>query len=102
MTRPLAAVRTDLARIRPLRERFLAGAAFQVRHHAHHEHGWTDSYGLTTGDAVQEIQKQCCLHGRIPAARCHIRNVASGATLAKAGMRRCGFLLMADVVTIAG
>ena len=246
-------MRADLARIRPLRERFLADAAFQVRYHAHHERGWTDSYVLTAGDTdigygsvkgrdiadrdtvfeflvlppfegsasslfgdlltasgvthieaqtndplmaamlfefghdiradvmlfdacvrtshvvpgtvfrrrregdavfahttepvgdyvverdgeiagtggfllhynepfadvfmevaephrrqgigsflVQEIVKQCYLHGRIPAARCHIRNVASRATLAKAGMRRCGFLLMADAVRTAG
>ena len=43
-------MRADLARIRPLRERFLADAAFQVRYHAHHERGWTDSYVLTAGD----------------------------------------------------
>ena len=252
MTRPLAAVRADLARIRPLREMFLADAAFQVRYHAYHERGWTDSYVLTLGDAdigygsvkgreiadrdtvfeffvlpafehsatrlfgdllaacgathieaqtndalmaamlfefgrqiradvmlftaclrthhvvpgavfrtrrdgdavfahttepvgnfvverdgeiagtggfllhynepfadvfmevaephrrqgigsfiVQEIVKQCYLHGRIPSARCHIGNVASRATLAKAGMRRCGFLLVADAVRTA-
>lgn len=42
---------------------------------------------------LQEVKKQCYLAGRVPAARCDIRNKASQASLVKAGMRRCGFML---------
>jgi GNAT superfamily N-acetyltransferase len=45
---------------------------------------------------VQDVIKQCYLAGRVPAARCHLANAASRATLAKAGMRTCGFLLMGE------
>ena len=43
---------------------------------------------------LQEVKKQCYLSGRVPAARCHIQNLASRATLAKAGIRVCGFMLL--------
>jgi GNAT superfamily N-acetyltransferase len=46
---------------------------------------------------LQELKRQCYLAGRVPAARCDIRNVASRATLVKAGLRVCGFMLMGKV-----
>lgn len=46
---------------------------------------------------LQEVKKQCYLAGRVPAARCNIHNKASYASLLKAGMRRCGFILKGRV-----
>lgn len=46
---------------------------------------------------IQEVIKQCYLAGRVPAARCGVENVASRATLTKAGMRTCGFVLLGEV-----
>ncbi|HMH14604.1 MAG TPA: GNAT family N-acetyltransferase [Edaphobacter sp.] len=46
---------------------------------------------------LQEVKKQCYLAGRVPAARCDILNVASRATLIKAGLRVCGFMLIGKV-----
>jgi GNAT superfamily N-acetyltransferase len=46
---------------------------------------------------VQEIIRECYLAGRVPAARCSIENTASRATLTKAGLRVCGFMLAGDV-----
>jgi GNAT superfamily N-acetyltransferase len=46
---------------------------------------------------VQEIIKQCYESGRVPAARCGLQNAASRATLTKAGLRPCGFMLMGEV-----
>jgi GNAT superfamily N-acetyltransferase len=46
---------------------------------------------------VQEIIKQCYLAGRVPAARCSLQNKASRASLTKAGLRACGFMLMGQV-----
>lgn len=46
---------------------------------------------------LQEVKKQCYLAGRVPAARCDIRNVASRAALLKAGLRVCGFMLLGKV-----
>jgi GNAT superfamily N-acetyltransferase len=46
---------------------------------------------------LQEIKKECYLAGRVPAARTDIRNVASRATLIKAGLRICGFMLTGKV-----
>lgn len=43
---------------------------------------------------LQEVKKFCLTSGRIPAARCDMRNVASRLTLTKAGMRPCRFVLM--------
>jgi GNAT superfamily N-acetyltransferase len=48
---------------------------------------------------LQELKKQCYLAGRVPAARCSIRNIASRATLSKAGLRVCGFMLTGTVAT---
>jgi GNAT superfamily N-acetyltransferase len=46
---------------------------------------------------LQELKKQCYLAGRVPAARCDLRNAASRATLMKAGLRICGFMLRGKV-----
>ncbi len=48
---------------------------------------------------LQELKRECYLAGRVPAARCDIRNVASRATLIKAGLRVCGFMLTGKVKT---
>jgi RimJ/RimL family protein N-acetyltransferase len=42
---------------------------------------------------VQEIIRECFLAGRVPAARCDLRNVGSRAALLKAGMQVAGFML---------
>jgi GNAT superfamily N-acetyltransferase len=42
---------------------------------------------------VQELKKECYLHGRVPAARCNIENTASRATLLKTGFAICGYML---------
>jgi GNAT superfamily N-acetyltransferase len=42
---------------------------------------------------IQELKRQCYLAGRVPAARCNIDNVASRATLTKAGLKIAGFML---------
>jgi GNAT superfamily N-acetyltransferase len=46
---------------------------------------------------LQELQKACYLAGRVPAARCPIKNVASRAALAKSGLRVCGFMQMGNI-----
>ena len=46
---------------------------------------------------LQEVKKVCYLAGRVPAARCQLRNGASRATLIKAGLTVCGFMLMGSV-----
>ena len=46
---------------------------------------------------LQELKKQCYLAGRVPAARCNIKNLASRVTLLKAGLRVCGFMLLGRV-----
>ncbi len=46
---------------------------------------------------LQEVKKACYLAGRVPAARCHIQNVASRATLIRAGLRVSGFMLLGKV-----
>jgi GNAT superfamily N-acetyltransferase len=67
----------------------------------HYNHPFADLYmevseafrgrGLG-GYLVQELKRECYLHGRVPAARCDIRNIASRKTLIKAGLRTCGFI----------
>ena len=42
---------------------------------------------------VQELKKAAYHMGRVPAARCHIKNYISRLTLMKAGFKACGFLL---------
>ena len=46
---------------------------------------------------LQEVKKECYLAGKIPAARCNIKNKVSRSTLIKAGMRVCGFMLIGDI-----
>lgn len=46
---------------------------------------------------LQEVKKQCYLSGRVPAARCDLNNLASRATLLKAGMTVAGFMLLGAV-----
>jgi GNAT superfamily N-acetyltransferase len=46
---------------------------------------------------VQEIKAQCYLAGRVPAARTGSNNVASKATLLKAGFEVAGHMLLARV-----
>ena len=46
---------------------------------------------------LQEVKRECYLAGRVPAARCDIRNAASRAALVKAGLKVCGFMLMGKV-----
>jgi GNAT superfamily N-acetyltransferase len=48
---------------------------------------------------LQELKKACYLAGRVPAARCNIRNKASRTALLKAGMRVCGFMLKGEIKT---
>jgi GNAT superfamily N-acetyltransferase len=46
---------------------------------------------------IQEVKKACYLAGRVPAARCDFQNAPSRATLTKAGMRMCGYMLTGEV-----
>ena len=43
---------------------------------------------------IQELKRECYLMGRVPAARCNIENIASKATLLKAGLKIAGFMLL--------
>ena len=57
-----------------------------------------DRWGQGFGSFIlQELKKACYLSGRVPAARCQIQNNASRATLIRAGLRMCGFMLMGKV-----
>ena len=42
---------------------------------------------------VQELKRQCYQEGRLPAARCNVKNAASQATLLKAGLTMNGFVV---------
>jgi GNAT superfamily N-acetyltransferase len=46
---------------------------------------------------IQELKKKCYLSGRVPAARTNMNNLASKATLIKAGLRIAGFMLAGKV-----
>jgi len=46
---------------------------------------------------IQELKKQAYLLGRIPAARCNIKNRPSKITLLKAGFMICGHLLWGEI-----
>lgn len=46
---------------------------------------------------IQEIKKQCYLAARVPAARTGIENVASKATLLKAGLKISGHMLLGEI-----
>jgi GNAT superfamily N-acetyltransferase len=50
---------------------------------------------------IQEVKKQCYLAGRVPAARTGIENVASKATLMKAGLKIAGFMLLGRVAFVS-
>lgn len=43
---------------------------------------------------TQELKKEAYRMNRIPSARCNVKNIASKATLLKAGMRVCGHMLL--------
>ena len=47
---------------------------------------------------IQELKKECYLSGRVPAARCNVQNPASRATMLKAGMEICGYMLTGNVI----
>jgi len=46
---------------------------------------------------TQELKQEAYRLGRVPAARCNVNNEASRATLLKAGMKICGYILAGDV-----
>lgn len=46
---------------------------------------------------LQEVKRECYLAGRVPAARCGIRNLGSRAALCRAGLKVCGFMLTGEV-----
>ena len=46
---------------------------------------------------VQELKTLAYEMERVPAARCNINNRVSKATLEKAGLRSCGFILHGEV-----
>jgi len=46
---------------------------------------------------LQEVKKECYRHGRVPAARCDIKNRASKATLIRAGLKIAGYMLLGRV-----
>jgi len=46
---------------------------------------------------LQEVKKACYSAGRVPAARTGIDNLASRATLTKAGLRQCAFMLSGEL-----
>ena len=47
---------------------------------------------------VQELKRVCYETGKMPAARCDASNVASRATLQKAGFLPCGRMMVGDVI----
>lgn len=49
------------------------------------------------GFLIQELKRECYLAGSVPAARCNIDNIASRATLTKAGLKIAGFILLGQV-----
>lgn len=61
---------------------------------AHKRHGY-GSY------PVQEIKRICYETGKRAAARCDASNIASRATLQKAGFLPCGRLLVGEVLSSA-
>jgi len=46
---------------------------------------------------VQQVKRECYLAGRVPSARCNMENVASKATLLKAGLVIAGYMLVGEV-----
>ena len=49
---------------------------------------------------LQELKAASYQAGRVPAARCNIKNKASKATLIKAGFRVCGYMLTGEISDI--
>jgi hypothetical protein len=49
------------------------------------------------GLIVQELKKEIYAIGRVPAARCNIKNLMSKSCLQKAGFKPCGFILRAEI-----
>ena len=47
---------------------------------------------------TQELKKEAYRLGRVPAARCNVNNLASKATLLKAGMRICGYIIIGETI----
>jgi RimJ/RimL family protein N-acetyltransferase len=60
------------------------------------ERFWRRGYGSCL---VQELKRTCYGMGRIPAARCNVRNAASRATLQKAGFLPCARILRGVIAT---
>jgi len=46
---------------------------------------------------IQELKRECYLFGRVPAARTGMDNLASRATLLKAGLQIAGYMLLGEV-----
>ena len=46
---------------------------------------------------LQELKRECYLHGRVPAARCAVENKGSSGALIKAGMEISGYMLTGSV-----
>jgi GNAT superfamily N-acetyltransferase len=76
----------------------------------HYNLPFADLYMETRPDArrrgyasllLQEVKNACYEAGRVPAARTSLDNYGSRAALTKAGMRICGFMLLADVPAIS-
>lgn len=54
--------------------------------------------GLRFGSfLIQELKRECYLSGRALAARCNIQNSASKASLLKAGLAVCGYMLTGEI-----
>ena len=49
---------------------------------------------------IQEIKTQCYLAGRVPAARTSMDNIASRATLMKAGLKIAGYMLLGEIKVV--
>ena len=47
---------------------------------------------------TQELRREAYRLKRVPAARCHVKNNASKATLLRAGMKICGHMLIGELV----
>lgn len=47
---------------------------------------------------TQELKNEAYRMKRVPAARCNVKNSASKATLLKAGMKVCGYILIGELV----
>jgi hypothetical protein len=85
--------RTELQAILPIRNLFLQETNFQIENFRRKGLGCL---------IIQELKKACYLAGRVPAARTSIQNQASRATLIKAGMQVCGFMLKGDIKNMNG